>query len=65
MLPIYFKDIKKVLDKIKKVCYNIREEKEKNLNVTAFSKEKVIKTLDKQYKVCYNKIAERKKEGIK
>jgi hypothetical protein len=54
VLPLYFKDIKKVLDKIKKVCYNIREEKEKNLNVTAFSKRKCYKTLDKEYKVCYN-----------
>lgn len=58
------KEIKKVLDKTKKVCYNIREEKEKNLNVTAFSKENVIKHLTKSTKYAII-IAERKKEGIK
>ena len=64
MLPLYFKDIKKVLDKIKKVCYNIREEKEKNLNVPAFSKENVIKHLTNSTKYAII-IAERKKEGVK
>jgi hypothetical protein len=62
--PLAYKKVKKVLDKIKKVCYNIREEKEKNLNVNAFSKENFIKHLTNSTKYAII-IAERKKEGIK